>query len=261
MQSNILTKAIACVALAAMFSCAPKKRLAVGEGSERRMSRTESRHVLEAIAQRQSTFATFSGRAKSTVSINNDRYDVTANVRIKRDKAIWISITALMGIEAGRVLITPDSVQIINRLQSGYIRKPFDYIHQFTATALDFSALQQLLVGDVFTQVTTRDGEVWANPGGYQLKLLVEELLYTVQLDTGFHTVRTLLDEAGRHQRMEASYADYRDADGRSFPYQVRISITADRFNLQSAMQYSTVVYDEPVDMPFSIPSRYREIQ
>src|SRR5690349_20858234 len=41
-------------------------------------------------------------------------YDVNANVRILKDSAIWISANAILGIEAMRVLVTKDSVKVLN---------------------------------------------------------------------------------------------------------------------------------------------------
>src|SRR5690606_17028532 len=59
-------------------------------------------------------FHTFSGRAKTKIEMGKNVHDVTLNVRIERNKAIWLSVTAILGVEVARVLITPDSVKILN---------------------------------------------------------------------------------------------------------------------------------------------------
>src|SRR5690606_40171905 len=69
-------------------------------------------------------FHSFSGRAKAKIEFANQQHDVTLNFRINRDQTIWISVTALLGIEVARILITPDSVKILNKLQAEYIHKP-----------------------------------------------------------------------------------------------------------------------------------------
>src|SRR5437870_9115346 len=43
---------------------------------------------------------------------NNETTTFDVNVRMKKDSAIWISITPLLGIEVARVLVTPDSMRI-----------------------------------------------------------------------------------------------------------------------------------------------------
>ena len=262
MRSNTLSKgAVFCVALAVSLSCVSKKRLAPTGGTEKRVSRTERLTILDRVDQHQLHYATFSGRAKSSIVINKDSYDVTANVRIEHSKAIWVSITALMGIEVGRVLITPDSIKIINRLRSEYTRKPFGYLHDFTSDELNFSSLQHLLVGNVIGKENEVDIEVWESDGGYLLRRQLDDLLYTAHLDTNYRMMRTSMDEAGRGQRLDAFYSDYRESAGYVFPHRVKISITALKLNLRSDMNYNRVVYDEAVEMPFSVPSRYKEIQ
>ncbi|SKB48437.1 protein of unknown function [Parapedobacter luteus] len=262
MRNNILIKgAVVLVLFITVLSCAPKKRLVTdGEGNERRLSDTERLDVMNSIIQNEPQFTTFSGRAKSRIVINKDNYDVTANVRMERGKAIWISVTALMGIEAGRMLITPDSVQIINRLKAEYLKKPFSYIHHFTNKALDFTNLQQLLAGHIIGQAVEGDTKVWAVDGGHILRGQTNELVYTIHVDAAYRMMSTLLDEAVHNQRLEVRYSAYQESGRMTSPYQLTISAVADGFNLQAEMSYSRVTYDEALAMPFSIPARYKEI-
>lgn len=44
---------------------------------------------------------------------------------MRRDSTIWISASAMMGMESLRTLITQDSVIVINRLNQTYIAEPF----------------------------------------------------------------------------------------------------------------------------------------
>lgn len=262
MRSNTLIKGtVCCIILGVLLSCASKKRLPSKEGTETRVSRAERLHILNNVAQHQLRYTTFNGRAKSSVAINRDRYDVTANVRIVHDEAIWVSITALLGIEVGRVLITPDSVKIMNRLQAEYIGKPFNYLHKFTSRELDFSSLQHLLVGNVINKENDNLIEVWKRDDGYLLRGYSNDLLCLTHLDADYRTVHTSMDEAERGQRLQAFYSDYQGSPGYVFPHHMKISITAAELDLLTDMNYNRVVYDEEVEMPFSVPSRYKEIQ
>lgn len=262
MQGNLLIKTVVFgISLVAVFSCSSKKTSISTSVDKEKMSRIERLQILRQIEAHQLRFNTFSGRAKSKLVVNRENYDVTANVRIERDKAIWISVTALMGIEAGRILITPDSVKIINRLQAEYINKPFEYLYKFASEDLDFSSLQQLLVGNVIQETFTKNSEIWMNERGYSLRGQHNDLLYLAQLDTGYRPVVTVLDDAIRNQRMEASYEEYRSLAGQVFPNQVKISVMSEELRLQSEMRYNRVVYDGALDMPFNIPARYKEIQ
>lgn len=263
MRNSTLTRyAGCCLLLAALVSCGPKKRIVSPESSAKEVSRATKTAVMEQVMQQQLHYATFSGRAKSNLTIDGkQRYDATANIRIVHDEAIWISVTAFMGIEAVRVLITPDSIKIINRLQSEYIEKPFAYLHHFTGNGLDFSSLERLLVGDVIEQIMEDDVEVWQRADGYLLQKHTDGLQYAVRVDNDHQNSQTSITTPARSQQLEAFYSDYQTTGGNAFPNQMEISIVTPRLTLQSSMRYSKVVYDENIELPFAIPSRYMEVQ
>src|SRR4051812_33943302 len=60
--------------------------------------------VLNNVNASQTQFNTFSTRAKTDLDIENKTNNVTMNIKIQKDKAIWISVTALVGFEVARVL-------------------------------------------------------------------------------------------------------------------------------------------------------------
>ena len=62
-------------------------------------------------------FTTFYGKAKADFSSERASGNVTVYIRMQKDSVIWISITGPLNIEGARVLITPDSVKIINKLE------------------------------------------------------------------------------------------------------------------------------------------------
>jgi hypothetical protein len=59
-------------------------------------------------------FNTFTAKVNVDYRGADDKnYDVNANLRMYRDSAIWVSVNAILGIEALRLLITKDSVKIL----------------------------------------------------------------------------------------------------------------------------------------------------
>jgi len=248
--------------LALLLSCGPKKRIVPSEGSEVKVSGAAKAAVMDHVAQQQLHYTTFSGRAKSAITINGkERYDVTANIRIERGEAIWVSLTALMGIEVARVFITPDSIKIINRVQSEYIKKPFAYLRNFTGRGLDFSSLERLLVGDVIGQIEGNDLAVWQGIDGYLLQRHTADLRYAVRVGNDHQNNYTSITAPARNQRLEAFYSDYEVVAGNSFPSKMEISIDSPHLMLQSEMKYSKMIYDEKIELPFTVPSRYTEVQ
>src|SRR5690606_33789063 len=146
-------------------------------------------------------------------------------------------------------------------LQSAYYAKPFDHIYGFASRELNFSSLQDLLTGRVIEQALTPDTEVSVTEMASILSGDGVDLSYWVQLNEGYRPVLTLLENEQAHQRLQATYADYRPFNGRPFPTEIGLSILAGQLDIQAQMTYNSVAYDEAMEMPFSIPAQYKEIQ
>lgn len=73
-----------------------------------------------------------------------------ANIRLKKDSVIWVSITPALGIEVFRVLITPDSVKYISKIPDNkyYYSGDFTAIIDLMKVDIDFAMLQDLLIGN-----------------------------------------------------------------------------------------------------------------
>jgi len=262
MRGNLLIRLfIAGLLSISLLSCSTRKKSAVPAGrTESSVSRSERSRILDQVATHRHHFVTFNGRAKSKIEINRSQYDVTANIRIESDKAIWISVTALMGIEAARVLITPDSVKIVNRLEGEYVSQPYAYLHKLVGNELSFSALQQLLTGNVIDSFSNEEPEIRTNGKHYSLHAQAGDLEYTARLNTDFRPESTELNHAARQQRMEVTYSDYRTTGEHTFPNRMKISVLAEQLKLLCEIQYNRVAYDDSIAMPFAIPARYQEM-
>ena len=61
---------------------------------------------------------------------------------------IWISVVPGLGIEAARVRITPDTIQILNRLHREYIAGNFGMLQKKYNISASFEILQAMLLGN-----------------------------------------------------------------------------------------------------------------
>lgn len=73
-----------------------------------------------------------------------------ATLRMRKDSAIWISITPLLGIEMIRVLVTPDTLKYLSKIPENkfYFIGSSDLINKKLGVELDFDMLQDLLIGN-----------------------------------------------------------------------------------------------------------------
>ena len=74
--------------------------------------------------------------------------DLSGILRMRRDSVIWISATAMMGMEAVRACVTTDSVVVVNRLEKTYLAEPFADVAASLQLPLTLPETQALLLGD-----------------------------------------------------------------------------------------------------------------
>jgi len=73
-----------------------------------------------------------------------------ATLRMRKDSAIWVSISPALGIEVFRILITQDSISLISKIPDNkyYYSGSLDVLSNMLGTEIDFDMLQNLLVGN-----------------------------------------------------------------------------------------------------------------
>ncbi len=259
MRKNILSSLAAIIILVGISGCRTKKRITNAETINTAASRAKI-NVAEKISSINSSSAKFTSltaRAKTDLNINGDINDVTMNIRIKHNEAIWVSVTAIAGLEIARALITPDSLKVINRLEGMYISKPFSYIHDFTSRQVNFGTLESLLVGNAFKEVLNDQANLQGNNNELTLTQTLGAINYLLNFNTRSKVTQTSLQDTRNSQFLQAAYGDFIDVQGQVMPQSVKIKSQAQRKNVLIDLAYSRVELNQPVEMPFSVPKRF----
>ena len=105
--------------------------------------------VADELAIRNLDFDYLTSSSKIRYRNDGDNVSATANIRVKKDSIIWISVTPGFGIEAARGLITRDSVSFINRLDKEYSTYSFKELSDKFNFDISYDLLQAVLVGDM----------------------------------------------------------------------------------------------------------------
>ena len=73
----------------------------------------------------------------------------TLNVRMAKDSVIWMSISPALGVEAARILLTPDSVQVLSKLPGSRFVFQGNYamLEEAIQAPVSFELVQDLMVG------------------------------------------------------------------------------------------------------------------
>jgi hypothetical protein len=188
--------------------------------------------------------------------------EATAFVRMKKDSAIWISLRGALGIEGFRVLITQDSVKVMNLLKKNVQFRSIAYLQEITDIPFDLATLQDLIVGNpVFIDSNIISYKV---NGSNELLVLMGGKIFKHLLsldDTDYSLLHSKLDdiEVGRNRTCDITFSDYNNSSGVMFSTRRRISV-AEQSKLDIDLDFKQYTFNQPLTFPFNIPKNYKRL-
>lgn len=206
--------------------------------------------------------------------IDSSSNSFTINLRMKKDSIIWMSISKL-GIEGARLLITRDSVKLVNRISNKYFKGDYAYISKLLNTELDFEMLQSLLIGNtvefydedeklkpgiddcMYTLGTVRKYKMRKAEKGRNLKEPVQSIYLLPQT---YKVARIIFYDFNPDRSFDAKYSAYETtSDNQQFPMKMSYVIKAQK-NIAIEIAYTKLVLNEDQTFPFRIPDDYEQI-
>ena len=239
--------------------------------------------LLDQLEQNELNYDWLSAKLSTTAEINDQKYSVTTKLRIRRDSAIWMSVSPALGIELARVIITKDSLKFLNRLNSTYFTGSFNYLNRLIQTGINFEMLQSLLTGnsfsfradDNFTESkedkfkSSIDGDHYllSTLGKRKLKKTIagkkssSNPVQRIWLDPeSFKVSKLEINDLPQVNRtFEVNYAEFKKVENQLFPYRINFNLKAEQ-PVRVALKYSKITINKPLKLPFSIPGKYEQI-
>ena len=199
----------------------------------------------------------FSAKMGGTVFLDDKAIPLNANIRMQKDSVIWISASALLGIEAARILITPDSFQMINRLNSTYISSDISSLKEKFGINLSFEQLQNKLIGNLDLEQSNWTSTM--DSANYILSNINNEILTKVKLNPSFLGVEwnqtSYLDNS-----ILLIYSNFSYLEQGYLPQKIFLNIRKDNSEIKLNYSYSKIVLDKKKKTKFTIPSGYEPV-
>lgn len=206
-----------------------------------------------------SDYQTFSAKIKVDFEGNDGRRSVNAFVRLKKDSVIWVNITAPLGIDAFRVLITPDSVKMINKLNKTVQLRSVEYLQEVTKIPMKFSDLQNMLIGNpIFLDSNINSYKKDEKSISLMSIGALFKHLLTVNKDD-YTLQHSKLDDvdAIRARTAYLSYSDYQVKNGVRFSTHRKITVS-EKSKLDIELEFKQFDFNVDLNFPFNIPKNYK---
>lgn len=206
-------------------------------------------------------FKTFTGKIKAEYEDSKGKQpDVIAKVNIIKDSAIWLSLTAtLFNIEVYRMLITKDSVVLMNTRDKEVQYRSLDYLQEITEIPFDYKTLEDLLVGNpifldsaVIAHKKTDNGFLVSTAGKFFKHLLTLS-------PENYLLVHSKLDDVdlARNRTADITYSDYENKVGFYFSTYREITVS-EKNKLDIRLNYKSYEFNKDLSVTFKVPKNYK---
>ncbi len=207
--------------------------------------------------------------AKSKISFKSEKQEIdnaSVTIRIQQDSLIWVSVSKL-GIEAVRVLITRDSIRILDKINRAYAIADFATLSRQFSFSLSYSLLQALIVGNLPLPDRVAQKSSSAEEASYLLlrqqegPVLVENYI----AETDRKLKKLIMTQQPTNNTLRVNYTDFTPLNSFLFPFSSVLTLDY-RSQLGGQLsqtvlrsQYNKVeLIDENPGFPFTIPASYQ---
>lgn len=223
---------------------------------------TTSAGVFNKVIKNKIDFTSFNAKVRVQYEGKEGGDEATAFIRLKKDSAMWLSLRGALGIEGFRVLITRDSVKVMNLLKKKVQYRSIGYLQEITDIPFDFTTLQDLVIGNpIFIDSNIVSYKV--NASNTLLILMSGSIFkHLVSLDNrDFKILHSKLDDinVGRNRTCDITFSNYENTTGILFSTQRKISV-AEQSKLDINLDFKQYAFNQPVTFPFNIPKNYKKL-
>jgi hypothetical protein len=217
------------------------------------------KNIIADVTKKRIDFITFTAKVKIDYEGKENSDQATAYIRIQKDSLIWISLTGALGIEGMRVLISKDSVKLMNKLKKTVQYRSLAYLQELTEVPFDFYSLQDLIIGN---PIFLDSNIVSYKSNGNELLILMTGNVFKhlITLENNyFKVLHSKLDDidATRNRTCDITYDNYENVGDFNFSTKRKITV-AEKAKLDINLDFKSYNFNKPQDYPFNIPKNYK---
>lgn len=243
-------------------SCSTQKKYITSNNSEAYNNLSNNRYSY--IQDNAFNFKYLTANYEAEYTEDETTTSFSGQLRMRYDSIIWLSVNTFLGIEVSRIIITTDSVKIIDRIHSTHIYKDSSYLQITINPAIDIFMLQSLITANDIKNYDTTSFVIDDNNN---------ELIFSCferknrNKESGFSLNNSIifdksLKKITKHTLTSSSksiivlYKNFIKIEDQSFPSEININIiTSPKKNL--FLTFKSIKLNNITTFPFKVPARY----
>jgi hypothetical protein len=206
-------------------------------------------------------FSTVYIKSKVQYVSEKQTQNVTAEIKIKKDEQILVSIRFL-GITMAKASITPTSVSYYEKINGNYFEGDFSTLSQKLGTDLDYTKLQNILLGQAIDDLKKgKYTESFADQI-YRLDDASDSKMQkSFYLDADKYLIQKQEIKQTLEDRMiQVIYSNHKEYSQMILPLMVTIIGSQNGNKSEINFEYDTVTFNEELSFPYSVPDGYKRI-
>ncbi len=256
-----------------LFACRPAKKVqkiqtAINKSDTTRPvvinpkvdSIDHARFLYGKVEKQKIDFETLSAKVRVEYDGKEGGDEATAFIRLKKDSLIWLSLRGALGIEGFRVLITRDSVKVMNLLKKNIQLRSISFLQEMTKLPFDFKTMQDLIIGNpIFLDSNIVSYKVGAD-NRLNILMIGKVFKHLVTLDnSSYLLLHSKLDDvdAAKNRTCDITLSNYDYTAGLPFALYRRISV-AEHSKLDINLDFKQYSFGQPLTFPFIVPKNFK---
>jgi uncharacterized protein YcfL len=217
--------------------------------------------IIENYNNNKANFSTLNIKSNVQYADDKQTQNVTAEIKIKKNEQILISIRFL-GITMAKVLITPTTVNYYEKINGSYFEGDFSVLSQWLGTDLDFNKIQNMLLGRAIDELKNGKYTETLADQTYKLEdVSVSNTKKVFYLDADkFFVKNQEISQNAEGRMVQVTYANevfYKEA---TLPTSVIINAFQNNSKSEINLEYNTISFNEELSFPYSVPNGYKRI-
>jgi len=217
--------------------------------------------IIENYHNNKNEFSTLYIKSNVQYADEKQTQNVTAEIKIKKNEQILISIRFL-GITMAKALITPTKVSYYEKINGDYFEGDFSALSQWLGTDLDFNKIQNMLLGQAMDDL---------NKGKYK-ESFTEQLYRLDDLSDKktkksffFDTDKFLIQkqeiaQPAEERMIQVVYSNSKVYNEVTLPSNIAIDTYQKKGKTKINLDYNTITFNGELSFPYSVPNGYKRI-
>lgn len=258
MKRFLLLMVVGFVSSLTLVSCKSKAAVV---GATEKATHLRANKIIENYYNNKTDFSTLYIKANAKYSDGKQTQNVTAEIKIKKDEQILISIRFL-GITMAKALITPTAVNYYEKINGSYFEGDFSALSQWLGTDLDFNKIQNMLLGQAIDDLKSGKYTETVVDQTYRLdNALDNNTKKSFYFDAEkFYVTKQEITQTIEERMIQVNYLNdifYKEA---ILPSSVLIKTYQKGRKTEINLDYNTITFNEEFSFPYSVPNGYKRI-